>query len=102
MDFVLYNYHIKNFTCKQGVYALNVDSNQISQDGNCTNTLFPLSPVTELPSPADESKTMSSTLSSNITLPVSNTQNGFSDEGKQKNTENIKSNIPVSKVILLF
>lgn len=100
MDSVLYNYHIKNFTCKQGVYALNVD--QISQDGNSTNSLFPLSPVTELPSPADETKTMSSTLSSNITLPVSNSQNGLSDEEKQKGAEIIKSNIPVSKVILLF
>ena len=96
--FTLYNYHKKCFTCIQGVYTLNVDSNHNSQDGNSTNSLFPLSPVTELPSPADETKSISSSLSSNNILPVFNSQNGISDERKQNSIE-IKGDIQVITLI---
>jgi hypothetical protein len=62
---------------RKGVYALDVSGtpNTIPQEGIPVGSLFPLSPVTELPSPADETRTMSSTLSS--TTPVSNAQNGI-------------------------
>lgn len=84
------------FTCVQGVYSLNVDPNQTPKEAISSNSLFPLSPVSELPSPADEAKTLLSTLLGNKATVVASSQS------IEKPKEEIKQSSPSNQVIIML